>query len=122
MFQRYIENELQQENFLNFKDYVQLKEEILLYVHFGGHGCIETEQIFVLNEEDMEKKAFWKAEKKLIDLAKKCGNGLKIFVVFDTCREDKKRTEASMLKSRAAQAKVQGDSKNKNVQDKKQAS
>ena len=49
----------------------------------------------------MENKAFWRAEKKLIDLAKRCGNGLKIFTVFDTCREAKSRTEAAMKKSRA---------------------
>ena len=107
MLKRYIENELQQEDFLNCKDYVQIREEIFLFVHFGGHGCIETEQVFVLNEEDMENKAFWKAERKLLDFSKECGNGLKLFVVYDTCREAKSTTEATMKSKRAAKAKKQ---------------
>ena len=41
-----------------------------------------------------------------MQLAKLSGNGLKLFVVFDTCREPKSATEATMKKSRDAKAKL----------------
>ena len=86
VLKRYIENELKQPDFLNCKDYQQIKEEALLVAYFAGHGSADTKQYFVLNEDTMDK-VFWDAEAKLIRLAKMCGNALKILVIYDTCRE-----------------------------------
>ena len=59
----------------------------------------------MLNEDDFDK-AFWRAESNLLQLAKLCGNGLKLFVAYDTCREPKSATEATMKKSRDEKAKL----------------
>ena len=65
---------------------MQLKVEIFLFAYFAGHGCADTSQYFVLNEDTVEK-CFWNAERRLIQLAKRSGKLFKQFVVFDTCRE-----------------------------------
>ena len=68
VLKRYIENELQQEDFLTCEGYVQIKEEAFVFVYVAGHGCADTSQYFVLNEHDIDK-AFWKIEDKLMRLA-----------------------------------------------------
>ena len=65
LLKRYIENELHKADFLDVKDYKQLKEEIFLFAYFAGHGCADTSQYFVLNEDQVEK-CFWNAERRLI--------------------------------------------------------
>ena len=50
----------------------QIKDEILLFVYFAGHGCGDTKRMFVLNEADIDK-VFWPAEDRLIKFAKQCG-------------------------------------------------
>ena len=63
---RYIQNELHVKDFLTkIPKSEQLKEEILLFVYFAGHGCGTTKRIFVLNELRMNR-IFWDAEFKLI--------------------------------------------------------
>ena len=52
-------------NFLESKDYEQIADEILLFVYFAGHGCVDTSQCFVLNEYENDQ-IFWNAEWKLI--------------------------------------------------------
>ena len=96
---RFIENEQRKKDFLSCKDYKHLTYETLLFVYVAGHGCADTHQILVLNESD-HIKAFWNIEKKLLNLAKMCGSSLKIFVVYDVCREPKSTTEQSMIKGR----------------------
>ena len=86
-----MDNELLQKDFLTCKGYQQRREHILLYAYFAGHGCADTHQYFVINESDLDK-AFWPAEMKLLQLAKRCGDGLKILVVYDICREPKSVT------------------------------
>ena len=49
----------------------------------------------MLNESDI-KKAFWNVESKLIKLARRCGSALKIFAVYDICREPKAVTEGNI--------------------------
>ena len=71
---------------MNCEGYVQIIDEILLFVYVAGHGCADTSQYFVLNEHDIDK-AFWNIEEQLMELATRCGNSLKIFVVYDICRE-----------------------------------
>ena len=39
MLKRYIENELKQEGFITMKEYQQIKDEVLLFSYFAGHGC-----------------------------------------------------------------------------------
>ena len=50
----------------------QIKDEILLFAYFAGHGCGDTKRSFVLNEADIDK-VFWPAEDRLIKLARSCG-------------------------------------------------
>ena len=57
-----------------------------MVAYFAGHGSADTKQFFVLNEDDIDK-VFWDAEAQLIKLAKRCGNALKVLVVYDICRE-----------------------------------
>ena len=59
---------------------------MLLIAYFAGHGCADTMQYYVLNEDHVDK-CFWKAEMHLQRLAKMAGPNFKEFVVFDTCRE-----------------------------------
>ena len=67
---RYIQNELKVKDFLNKIDMTeQIKDEILLFVYFAGHGCGDTKRMFVLNEADIDK-VFWPAEDRLIKFAK----------------------------------------------------
>ena len=98
---RFIENELRQTDFLSCKDYKHISYETLFFVYVAGHGCADTHQILVLNEDD-HAKAFWSIEKQLLNLAKMCGSSLKILVVYDVCREPKSTTEQSMIKGREA--------------------
>ena len=86
ILKRYIENELMQTDFLNIKDYKQIRGEVLLFAYFAGHGCADTSQYFVLNEKELNK-IFWSVEEKLIKLAMLCGSALKVLVVYDICRE-----------------------------------
>lgn len=65
MLKRYIENEQKQSDFLNCKDFNQIKGEVLIVGYFAGHGCADTHQNFVLNE-DVISKVFWEVEKKLM--------------------------------------------------------
>ena len=76
----------------------------MFFAYFAGHGSAETHQYFVLNEIDNEK-IFWPAESKLIKLADRCNNSLKVFVVFDVCREAKSVTEETIKKNRLAKTK-----------------
>ena len=63
---RYIQNEKYVKDFLTkIPKSEQLKEEILLFVYFAGHGCGNTKRIFVLNELQMSK-IFWDAESNLL--------------------------------------------------------
>ena len=95
---RYIQNELHVENFLTKLDPTeQIRDEILVFAYFAGHGCGDTKRLFVLNEADMEK-VFWPAESRLMNFAIQCGSGLKVLAVFDTCWEPIATTRAQVLK------------------------
>ena len=66
MIGRFIQNEKHVDDFLNkVPKSEQIKDEILLFVYFAGHGCGTTKRIFVLNELRMNR-IFWDAEFKLI--------------------------------------------------------
>ena len=95
MLSRYIENELIKPDFLEDKTYKQIKEEIFLFVYFAGPGCVDNKQYYVLNEDTVDK-CFWKAEEKLRTLTVMAGTSLKMFVVFDTCREDIKKPQKTV--------------------------
>ena len=70
---RYIQNELKVENFLTeIHPFEQIRDEVLLFAYFSGHGCGDTKRIFVLNESEIEK-VFWPAESRLIHFAQQCG-------------------------------------------------
>ena len=97
ILRKYIENELKQPDFLNCKDYQQIKDEVLLVAYFAGHGSADTKQYFVLNENNIDK-AFWDAESKLMNLAERCGNALKVLVVYDICRQHIQITREHILK------------------------
>ena len=48
---RYVQNELYVEDFLTKVNQAdQLKDEVLFFGYFAGHGCGDTKRIFVLNE------------------------------------------------------------------------
>ena len=67
---RYIQNELHVEDFLTKVDPAeQIRDEVLLFAYFAGHGCGDTKRLFVLNEPDMNK-VFWPAEDRLIKFAR----------------------------------------------------
>ena len=51
----------------------------------------------MLNEDTIDK-CFWKAEFNLKRLASMAGTSLKLFVVFDTCREKKEIPEETIEK------------------------
>ena len=61
--------------------------EIFFFVYYAGHGCADVNQYLVLNEKEVEK-IFWPIEDNLRRLGKKCGAALKLFAVYDCCRED----------------------------------
>ena len=87
LLQRYIDAEKKEQNFIengNSKNYVR---EIFFFVYYAGHGCADVTQYLVLNEDKAEK-IFWPIEDFLRRLGKKCGGPLKIFVIYDCCRED----------------------------------
>ena len=63
----------------------------MLVAYFAGHGCSDSKQYFVLNEDDISK-VFWPAEKKLLSLASSCGASLKVLVIYDICREPIEKT------------------------------
>ena len=64
LLKRYIQNEIQMPDFIDKQDYKQISDEVMLFVYFAGHGCSDPKQIFVLNEDTIEK-AFWPVEFKL---------------------------------------------------------
>ena len=99
ILKRYIENELHQPDFLSVEGHQQIYDEVLLFVYFAGHGCADTNQIFVVNESNLDK-VFWNAEEKLTKLAERCGNALKQIVVFDVCREPISKTKKSIKNAR----------------------
>ena len=67
---RYIQNELYIEDFINkVARSDQIKDEILLFAYFAGHGCGDTKRLFVLNEADIDK-VFWPAEERLMKFAR----------------------------------------------------
>ena len=67
---RYIQNEIHCKDFLTELDPAdQIRDEILVFAYFAGHGCGDTKRLFVLNEADMDK-VFWPAEDRLIKFAK----------------------------------------------------
>ena len=87
LLQRYIDAETKEPNFIengNSKNYVR---EIFFFVYYAGHGCADVNQYLVLNENKAEK-IFWPIEDFLRRLGKKCGSALKLFVIYDCCRED----------------------------------
>ena len=58
------------ENFLTKIDpSEQIRDEVLLFSYFAGHGCGDTKRLFVLNEADIDK-VFWPAEDRLIKFAR----------------------------------------------------
>ena len=38
--------------------------DVFVYVYYAGHGCADNQQMFVLNEQSVDK-IFWPAEKKI---------------------------------------------------------
>ena len=100
---------MQIEDFLTKVDPAkQIRDEVLVFAYFAGHGCGDTKRLFVLNEADMEK-VFWPAEERLINFAKQCGSGLKVLAVFDTCWEPIATTRAQVQKYHDAQQKEIGN-------------
>ena len=90
LLKRYIANELKEPNFVDNTQYNQIKEEVMLFGYFAGHGCSNPEQLIVLNESSLEK-AFWPVQYKLNQLTKLCGAALKVFGTFDMCREKQEK-------------------------------
>ena len=67
---RYIQNELYVKDFLTKIDPAeQIKDEVLVFAYFAGHGCGDTKRQFVLNETEIDK-VFWPAEDKLMKFAR----------------------------------------------------
>lgn len=52
-----------------------------------GHGCMDTKQYIILNEEKINKR-FWKFEEKFRLIGVRYGSSLKIIALNDSCRED----------------------------------
>ena len=48
-------------NFIDKKDFEQIKDEIMLFAYFAGHGCQQAYQEIILNEDNV-KNAFWPVE------------------------------------------------------------
>ena len=53
----------------------------------------------MVNESNLDK-VFWNAEEKLIKLTQRCGNALKLIVVFDVCREPISTTKKTIQDAR----------------------
>ena len=87
MLRRYKEAETLIPNFIVEDRIDEFKEEVLLFIYYAGHGCMDTEQYYVLNEETVDK-IFWPAEKRQRDIGEKCGSSVKIIVLNDCCREN----------------------------------
>ena len=47
----------------------QIKDEVLVFAYFAGHGCGDTKRQFVLNETSLDK-VFWPAEENLMNFAR----------------------------------------------------
>ena len=69
----------------------------MLFGYFAGHGCSGPKQLIVLNESSVDK-AFWPIQEKLNQLTDLCGAAVKLFVVFDMCREPKEKPQSVMEK------------------------
>ena len=62
---RYIKVEEKFPDFLTKNDPAEIpKEEILVFAYTAGHGCADSKQYFVLNENDIDK-IFWPIQEKL---------------------------------------------------------
>ena len=61
LLKRYIQNEKFKPDFLDEKDYKQIRDEVMLFAYFAGHGCSDPKQVFVLNEDSVDE-AFWTVE------------------------------------------------------------
>ena len=87
IYQRYIEAEKEEPDFLKKGKATNFMREVFLFIYLAGHGCADFRQYFLLNEKTIDK-IFWKAEythRKLLD---RVGSECKLFAVYDCCRED----------------------------------
>ena len=64
--------------------------ETFIFVYYAGHGCDDSKQWFILNEQDV-KSCFWPAESKIRTIGKSCLGPCKIFAVYDCCRSLKSK-------------------------------
>ena len=74
----------------------------MLFAYFAGHGCQDPRQVFILNEDNVDN-AFWPVEYNLNRLMDLCGGALKVFCIFDCCREDKDKPEKTIRDFQAKQ-------------------
>ena len=65
----------------------EFDREAYLFIYLAGHGCSDYRQYFLLDEENPDQ-IFWKAEADSRKLLDRCGKEVKMFVVYDCCRED----------------------------------
>ena len=95
LLRRYKAAEKEIPNFIEKGLSSKFADEVLLFVYYAGHGCMETKQYFVLNEDELNKR-FWSAEDKFEKIGIKSGSAVKIIVVNDCCREDYRKLRESM--------------------------
>ena len=95
LLRRYKAAEKEIPNFIEKGLSSKFADEVLLFVYYAGHGCMENKQYFVLNEEELDKR-FWSAEEKLRLIGIRSGSAVKIIVVNDCCREDYRQLRESM--------------------------
>ena len=50
IYQRYVEAEKQEPNFLDKGKTEDFMREVFLFIYLAGHGCADHEQYFLLNE------------------------------------------------------------------------
>ena len=86
LLMRYIEAEKQEKDFISRGLAHLFVQDVFFYVYYGGHGCADQKQYFVLNGKDINK-IFWRAEEKMKTLLGRCGSNVKMICVYDCCRE-----------------------------------
>ena len=95
LLKRYKEAEKQIPNFIKEGRSDEFSEEVLLFIYYAGHGCMDDKQYYVLNEDTNEKR-FWPAEEMQRLIGRRSGGSVKIIVLNDCCRENYRELMKSM--------------------------
>ena len=62
-------------------------KDAFLFIYLAGHGCADYRQYFLLDEQK-PNRIFWEAEADSRKLLDRCTKEVKLFVIYDCCRED----------------------------------